>query len=312
MRLSERVTHCKVTIPSLAWLTFGRALTTMNGRSRRGAATRNLRIAASIGAWILPFWVMAHGPPHEQIADLTEQIARDPTSASLYLDRGELHRHHRDWAAALKDYDRAQELNPRLTAIDYCRGQMLLDADRHGEALNALNRYIKRQPDQPDALLTRARVLTKLGQPLIAAQDFTRAIERFAEPQPEYYLERARALVSAGDRYIEQALRGLDEGLERLGQLAALQLYATELELTRRRYDAALARLEKAAARSPLKAHWLFRRGQILEMAERASEARFAYETALAEIHSLSSYRRNTKVNRDLEARLMAALERLP
>lgn len=252
---------------------------------------------------------MAHGPLDERIADLTTQIEREPTNASLYLERGELHRHHRDWAAALKDYDRAQGPNPRLMAIDYYRGQMFFDADMNEEALAALNRYLRYQPDQPDALVTRARVLAKLDQPLAAAQDFSRAIDRFSEPQPGYYLERARALVSAGHKH--QALRGLDEGLERLGQLATLQLYAIDLELTRQRYDAALARLEKVAAQSPTKAHWLFRRGEILAMARRPREARIAYQSAVEEIRSLPSSRRNTKANHRLDARLTAELKRL-
>ncbi len=254
---------------------------------------------------------MAHSPIDERIADLTEQIRNDPVDASLYLERGEFQRHHRDWAAALKDYDRALELDPQLTTVDYCRGQMFLDADRYGEALNALNRYLGRQPDQPDALLARARALTKLGEPLAASQDFTRAIVRFSEPQPGHYLERAKALVSVGEGYIAEALKGLDEGLDRLGQVATLQLYAIDLEVKRARHDAALARLDTVAARSPVKAHWLLRRGEILEAAQRPHEARVSYEVAMAEIRSLPFSKRDTKGNHDLEARLAARLERL-
>ncbi|MGQ0658804.1 MAG: tetratricopeptide repeat protein [Chromatiales bacterium] len=283
----------------------------MNNRSRRGAAAGYLRITTCIVAWIVPSILMAHGPIDQRIADLTAQIQNDPINASLYLERGELHRHHRDWAAALTDYDRAQQLSPTFIGIDFFRGQMLFDAGRHDEALAVLNRYLTQQPDQPDALLIRARVLVKLGEPWAAAQDFKKAIDRISEPQPGHYLERATALASMGDGYIAPALQGLDEGLERLGQLATLQLYAIDLEVKRARHDAALARLDKIAAQSPVKAHWLLRRGQILEAAQRPYEARMSYEAAVAEIRSLPSSRRDTKANRRLEVRLAAGLERV-
>ena len=96
----------------------------------------------------------------------------------------------------------------------------------------------------------------------------------------------------------------------RLGPIVALQLFAIEIELAGKRYDAALARLETLAAQSPRKEAWLAHRGDILEQAGRAPEARLAYEQALAAIESLPARHRTTGATAKLEAEIRAALAR--
>lgn len=264
-------------------------------------------------SWVSPVRAGAHGPIHEQIAALTDRITEDPQNAALYLKRGELHSHHLDWPAALADYERAAQLDPTLAAVDFARGRTLLQAGRPTEARSALDRFLAKHPDHAEGLATRARVLVSLGHGLAAGADYTRAIaaaERLDRPNPEYYLERARALAAEGGDHADEALRGLDEGVRRLGPLMVLQLYAIDLELAGKRYDAALARLDTLAAQSPRKEPWLARRGEILEQAGRAAQARLAYEQALAAIESLPARHRQTEATARLEARIRAALAR--
>lgn len=255
--------------------------------------------------------VAAHGDMHEQIAALTQRIEQDPANAVLYLKRGDLHRVHRDLAAALRDFERAAQLDPSLSVVNYRRGVTLLEAGMHEPAKIALDRFLARHPDHAGALVARARVLVRLGDRLAAAADFTRAIAELPKPRPEYYLERAQALAAEGDGRIDEALRGLDEGLTKLGPLVTLQLLAIDLELKKGRYDAALARLDQIAAPAARKETWLARRGEILEQAGRPGEAREAIAAALAAIEALPGHRRKTKAIEDLEARLRSALERL-
>jgi len=251
----------------------------------------------------------AHGDIHERIAALTKRIAQEPANADLYLKRGELYHAHREWDAALADYARAQELNPRLTDIDLYRGLTYLAAGRLRPAQSALDRFLATRPSHVSALIARARVRVRLGDGLTAADDFSRAIA--VQAQPELYLERARALVGAGNQHVTVALAGLDEGIARLGPLVTLQLYAIDLEMRQRRYDAALARIETLAAQSPRKETWLARKGEILEQAGRRSDARAAYTAALAALNGVPEARRSTRATVELDARVRGALHRL-
>src|SRR6266566_9009499 len=258
---------------------------------------------------LAPRWGLAHGDLHLQIEEVTKRIVQEPKNAELYLKRGELHRAHQDWDAAQADYDLAVTFNPGLTVVDLGRGKMFFEANWPLSAMVALNRFIARYTNHVDALVTRARTLVKLGRRLEAAQDYTHAIRNASQPQPEMFLERAQALTAEGSGHIEEALKGIDEGISRLGPLVVLQLYAIDVQVKDKQFDAALARLDSVAAQSPRKETWLERRAEILLQAGRPKEATEAYQAALKALDSLPPSRRQVPAMIELEKRVRAALQ---
>jgi len=256
---------------------------------------------------LMPLLAWAHEGLHEQIAAITAKIKRDPKNASLYLQRGELHRLHRDWMRAAADYDRAERLQPGLQIVDLARGKMLFDSGKLQRAKLTLDRFLSRQPAHYEGLITRARVLVKLGARTDAAKDFTQALSLASIPEPELYLERAN-VVAAGEAQLPDALSGLDEGINKLGPLVTLQLVAIDLELRRKNYDGALVRLDQITAQSQRKEAWLVRRGEILKLAGRDAEARAAFNAALTAIESLPPAHRQSRSVSALELRARSAL----
>lgn len=248
----------------------------------------------------------AHEDLELQIAGVTREIEREPRNAELYLRRGELHRFHEDWPKAEADYRRVEELDAGLTAVDLARGRMLLASGHPERAKEALDRFISRRSSHPEGWLERGRALIKMGRRREGAADFTRGMELAPVLLPEHFVERAEALAAAGDR--EAALRGLDEGIRKLGPLVSLELPAIDLDLALGRTDAALARIEALSKQTPRKEPWLARRGEILLQAGRAAEAREAFQAALAAIEALPAARRKARATADLEARVRAAL----
>jgi tetratricopeptide (TPR) repeat protein len=263
---------------------------------------------AAILLTLLSSFVRAHEGLHEQIVAVTAKIRRDPKNASLYLQRGELYRLHRDWRHATADYDRAARLQPGLTIVDLARGKMLFETRNLQQAKLVLDRFLRRQPDHVEGFVTRARVLAKMGARLQAAQDFTQALTLAPSPEPELYIERAQ-VVAEDERHIEDALRGLDEGIGRLGPLVTLQLLGIDLESRRKNYDAALARLDLIAAQSERKEMWLVRRAEILRNAGRIEEARETFKAALLAIESLPPDRRQNRAVTALELRARSGLK---
>ena len=248
----------------------------------------------------------AHEGLHEQIAAVTAQIKREPNNAELYLKRGELYRLHEDWQPALADYKRAEKLDPALFTIDLGRGKLLLATNHPRQALNALNRFLNRQPDNHEAWLTRARVLARLKQTFAALADYNRLLA--TESEPEIYLERARVYAAAGR--LPEAIRSLDESARTHGLLVSLELVALDYELRQKLYDAALERLDRLAAALPRRETWLARRGAILLQAKRPCAARAAFTEALAALATLPPARRNVRANLALEKNLRAGLAR--
>ena len=256
---------------------------------------------------LLSSFVQAHEGLHEQIVAVTAKIKRDPKNASLYLQRGELYRLHREWTPAAADYDRATRLQPDLKIVDLARGKMLFESGRFKRARFALDRFLSLQPGHYEGLITRARVLATIGLRSEAIGDFSEALTKSAVPDPDLYIERAR--VTAQDEVrLDEALKGLDEGIKRLGPLVTLQLTAIDLELRRHNYDAALARLDAVTSQSERKETWLVRRGEILKLAGRPEEARTAFNAALVAIESLPLERRQSRAVTTLQLRARSAL----
>ena len=276
--------------------------------------TQNFRRAVRVVAGVvicltlLSSFARAHEGLHEQIVAITAKIKRDPKNATLYLQRGELHRLHRDWSRATADYDRAARLQPGLTIIDLARGKMLFESHRLQQAKFVLDRFLQQQPNHVEGFITRARVLARIGARVQSARDFTQALTLAPTPEPELYVERAQVLADDA-RYIEEALRGLDEGIDRLGPLVTLQLLAIDLESRRKNYDAALARLDLIAAQSERKETWLVRRGEILKNAGRIEEARATFKAALDAIDALPPHHRQNRAVSALELRARSGLK---
>ncbi len=256
--------------------------------------------------------VQAHREIEEQIRAVDRLIADKPGDAKLYLRRGELHRIHRDWQKAEADYNKALELDPELITARYCLGRMNLEAGSPEKACSFLDRYLASRPNDAAANAARGRALAEMGKHLAAVEDFDRAIAHSPgdHKMPELYLERARALVAAGPQHLDRAIAGLDEGLERLGEPVTLQLYAIDLEVEAKRYNAALKRLDLLASRAARQEPWLMRKGAVLEAAGRREDALKVYRKALEAVESLPQHRRGSKAVSRLESEARAAIER--
>lgn len=247
----------------------------------------------------------AHGDLHDQIDGVTLQILKGPESGALYLKRAELFRLHEDWAAAAADYDRAEQLSPKLGGIPFGRAQMLFASGHLEESKAVLDQFLKINPRHAEGYLIRGRIEMKRGNPLIAAGDFAQALEYSAQPEPEIYLERAHALADAGlSEHGEKAVEVLKSGMKLLGNLPTLGLYAIELETAQKHFDSALALLDQLSSSAPRKEHWLERRGDLLSEAGRRDEAEKSYRAARTATAQLPERIRATKAMVELQTRL--------
>jgi len=276
------------------------------------APVHHLLAAAGALVLTLPSPSAAHGPTHHAIEEISARIESGGSSAGDFLRRGELYRVEREWDAAERDYDRAAQLDPGLPEVAVGRAALYLDRGWPDRAKAAIDRLLCNHPDHSGALRIRAMASVALGRPLEAARDLDRRIAVVPRPTPDHYIERARLLAGCGERFLTRAVRGLDEGIARLGPIVSLEFCAIELEMQQGLFDLALKRLEDVASQFDRKETLLEHRGKILTAAGRGPEAREAFAAALAAIESGPSERRGCRAARELEARLRAVLGAQP
>lgn len=239
---------------------------------------------------LLPLDVLAHGASSEQLKNLTEQIQRTPNNVDLYLRRGDLYRQLGNAKAALADFDVVQRIAPERYEVDLYRARLFLDANVPEIAEVSLNRLLEKRPNQTEALLFRAQAYSKLGVREAAIKDYSEVLRSLTEPRPEVFIARAQLQVDS--HQYQAAIIGLDEGIAKLGPLVTLQTLAIEIEVRRKGWEAALARMDAVTAQMPRKEIWLMQRAEILLQAGRRAEARQTLSTIQELIASLPDHLR--------------------
>ncbi|MDQ3061911.1 MAG: hypothetical protein M3R14_03465 [Acidobacteriota bacterium] len=268
-------------------------------------------LGLSLGiVFVFSIVVLAHDGLHEQIVAVTKEIKKDPQNAALYLKRAELYRLHAEWKNSENDFYKAGKLDANLAVVNLGRGKLWLDAQQYAKAKLALEIFLSKEPNSFEGVLTFARVSAKLKQTKTAVKYFKQAIELSPKDSAEIYLERAETLRSANK--VDEALRGLDEGIGRFGELIFLENYAIDLEVERKNYEAALGRLDKLSATLPRKESFLLRRGEILLKAGRKCEARTSLIESKKGFESLSTFRKNVRAVKVQMVRLEKMLAKIP
>lgn len=259
----------------------------------------------------------AHGPIHEQIARLDGQIVEQPENVELYFRRGRLFLVHRDWQAALADFDRVEKLDPTLTSVTVFRAEAYLgksdpkSAAALLEALVALPEDRTKPQNRSRAFFLLGQARDALEQPSTAAVAYQRSIELIERPTPDHYLACARAYAKAGPSRFEEAIRVLDQGSEQLGSLVVLERYALELEVESKNFDPALKRIDRLLEQSTRRESWLMEKGRVLLAAGRRDAARASLEEAQKALESLPPHRRGTRAMVELAAEIKNQLSAL-
>ncbi len=250
----------------------------------------------------------AHGAPSERIRELTTSIARTPTDVAAIIERADLYREMAEWDHALADYERALALDPARIDIHLGRALVLIEEGAWSEALGAVDVFINQEPSDVRAWRLRARALSGLDRVPEAIDALTLAIDLADPPSPDDYIRRAQLLASLGCS-IDDAIEGLDRGLDRLGGAVTLQHLAIDFERQRGRYDDALARLDRMQPQYARVETILALRGDILTEAGRLFEASAAYSEALLAIEERRLQGRATPATDQLYADLLHKLQ---
>ena len=253
--------------------------------------------------------VSAHVELERKIQLMGARIAAEPADATLYLQRGELHRLHQAWAAAWADFDRAEALDPELGVLPLCRAQLVFDTGDAGRALERVEALCAERPDWGLAWRLAARCLDALDRTAEAAAAWRRAVQTLRTPSPDDVLAAARRTQQSGAP--EQALALLEASRERLGGSLPLDLEALTLERSLARSADALRRLERLAAASDRAESWLAVRGDVLVEAGHLAAAREAYEQARRLLDARPDHVRSRPISRQLEQHIDAELARL-
>jgi tetratricopeptide (TPR) repeat protein len=213
---------------------------------------------------------------------------------------------------------RAAERPPdEVVALAVLGGQIELNPSKHcvvhrGQAVEAvphLRKWVEKHPDGTDERLALAQACMGAKQWTNAIQEFSTVLASSAEARAQVLLDRAQCQQQAGDS-ATNILKGLDEGIARIGPIPQLVRHAAEVELLRGAVEAAVARIGVLAERSERTERWLFEQGELFRRGGRLEDAQRCYSNAIVVLESLPpKFQRSllsVELRRELEARLVS------
>lgn len=255
----------------------------------------------------------AHDDLHQQIAAVSEELRLSPGTESLLIRRGDLYRRHEEWDLAFEDLAAVRDLRG-TRAFALTRARLFRDRGFLAAAQVVVETHLEANPRDGIVRVMKAELLGQRDRFAESLVEYDRAVATLLFIEPDVYLARARVAATCtelGDEALPRALRGLDEGLAKLGMLPALQLLAIEFELRLGAHERALTRLDDLAARGGRQESWLAQRAGILLAAGRRDEARESYRSALEAIRRLRSKQRASDSVQSLEREVLQRLSQL-
>jgi len=282
-------------------------------RDKGWVQSSKVKLAVCLGLAMSALRLVAHPELDAQIHALTAQLKEQPANAELYLSRADVRRQHGESDLALADIATAARLKPGWSKPLLVRAKTLFDANRIQEAQTTVEEFLRLEPNHATALVLGGRCKLKLGKLEQAITDYSAALQAFAQPNPDLYVERAQLQASMGK--FDEAVRGLDEGVARLAGIPTLQLVAIEYERQQGHFNAALERTDKLL-RGVRQPDTLLLRAQLLEHTGRLDEAKRAFQSVLDFISGTAGIRRTESLSATLKlatqglARVEAKLSR--
>jgi len=146
--------------------------------------------------------------------DMARGLELKPTDEKSWLARG-IAKLSGDLPGALKDFEKAAEVNPRSLAALQNQAHVLSKLGRNAEAIHVLDQVIKLYPDYVPARAGRGVMRARLQQRQAALEDADDSLARDFGPATQYQVAGIFALTSQQDaddrtqalRYLSSALR---------------------------------------------------------------------------------------------------------
>jgi tetratricopeptide (TPR) repeat protein len=248
-----------------------------------------LAVIAGLFPIIFGIHAHGHGAHDERVNECLEALKTSSNDPVIRHRLAMAYVHHGDWELALIELDK---LDDSFTDARLTRAQALILGSRHEQARMLLDAILNHAPENPQALLERARVFTALKKPAESLADYRLALNLTAGPDPAFCLEMADVLTTQNQ--IDEALAVIQKGLTAGGEVPTLLLRALEIETTAGKFDGALSRIAILEKQAPRPEPWMARRAEILAQAGRREASRAAWAALKEHISSLPNLQRGT------------------
>lgn len=171
------------------------------------------------------------------IRDYNRAIEINPNVFDAYFNRGLENKTLKRYKAAIEDFSKSIELSPTSAQAYFSRGAAKYDSQQIEAAIKDYDRAIKIKPNYPIALNNRGLAKSRLGNDDAAIKDFDRAI-KLDRSYADFYLNRGVSKVNLG--LYEAAIEDYNQAINLDPEYALAYNNRGTTSETLRRYTAAI------------------------------------------------------------------------
>jgi tetratricopeptide (TPR) repeat protein len=117
------------------------------------------------------------GDKEQALKNLNKALELQPAYAEAYNNRGLFYKRNGNYDEAIKDLNKAIAFRPQFSEALANLGSVYIKQGKYDQAINDCNTAIKQQPNFAGAYFNRAVAYANLGQTKNALADFSRAVE---------------------------------------------------------------------------------------------------------------------------------------
>lgn len=108
------------------------------------------------------------------LLDLSRALTLHPT-AQYFTERGAIHHYTGDVINAVRDYEKAIQLDPTFILAQYNLGNILLQQRLYKQGIDKYSKVLALVPGEDSTLINRALCYVALGERELALQDLNKA-----------------------------------------------------------------------------------------------------------------------------------------
>ena len=260
----------------------------MAKKFKRLFSATSLGVLCALGVTSNSVPSFAHDGPEHDIEELTERIQKEGATADLLLQRAVEYQVIKDTAAAIKDLELAEQLEPGTPAILRELGRAYFAKGKTNEALSTVTRGLAGDVDgaeRASLLMVRSEILRPRKEYEKALEDANEAIQEHPA-NVEWYLDRAQ--LHALLKKTKERVAGIEQGIKQTGS-GLLEIELIDALIDDGQHKLALEKIEAELASSRIQSSWLIRRAKVRLATKQNEAAKADLEAALKELNARMS-----------------------
>lgn len=253
--------------------------------------------------------ILAHGPVHEAIIQLTKEIESAPDSIFLYFERGALYKIDEDYDKAIADFEQVLSRDYSIHTAYFQLADIYFKKEYFLECKYHVDHYLTLAPNAASAYQLRGTLYKLQGEIDLAIADFQKVIAlRGNRIVPGEVLQLSQLL---NIHHPSRAIQILEYGLDRLPANISLESSLIDLTISIGDYEKAMNHINQILSTTPRKEFWLLKKAAVFEAMGDCEQAKTTYHHSLSEIASLKRKSKQTQFVKNIQAQALFALQYL-